>query len=55
MLPTCVAEVLRGERASPSLKRPTRHVDGACDVRSMPSLNRRTGEAERPVVIVGMS
>ncbi len=49
------AEALRGERAIPSLKRPTRDDDGASGMRSMSSLNRRGGEAEDPFGMVGMS
>jgi hypothetical protein len=46
------AEALRGERASPSLKRPTRDDDGARGMRSMPSLNRRGREAKGPSGVV---
>jgi hypothetical protein len=49
------AEALRGERASPSLKRPTRYDDGARGMRSTPSLNRRGREAKGPSGVVGVS
>lgn len=49
------AEPLRGEHASPSLKRPTRDDDGASGMRSMPSLNRRGREAKDPSGMVRVS